>query len=105
MARLVIKLGSRKKFNRQILDHDGVQREVSRHAREIEGKARAKLAKHRDARSAHQIVSYRERHTRVVGLEGPAAMSVQVGHHQKKTGKWVEGLHILPDGQGGNDAG
>ena len=96
MARLIIKLGGRKKFNRRILGSREVQSPLDRITRDIEGPARAKLAKHRDARSAHHVTAYREGFSRIVALVGPAAMSIQFGHHQKKTGKFVQGLHILP---------
>lgn len=94
MAPLVVRLGGRKKFNTLILNLDGVQRVVSRVAREEEGKARATLAKHRKS-GAHSVYAYSDRHTRVIALEGPAPMSIQYGHHLQD-GRFVSGLRVLP---------
>lgn len=105
MARLLINLGSKKKFNRIILNQDGVQRRIDVITRRIEGESRARLAKHRKT-GEHAIMVYRDRHTRVIVLyaktDNGAPMSIQFGHYQY--GKWKPGLFILPTGKGVGEA-
>lgn len=97
MARLRVTLGSKKKFNRIILNLDGVQRRIDVVTRRLEGESRARLARHRKT-GEHGIRVYRDRHTRVIELFSKTAdgapMSIQFGHYQY--GKWKVGLFILP---------
>lgn len=56
--------------------------------------AREILARHRHL-GEHRITQTKGIVDHYVNLEGPAAVSVEVGHHNHWDGKWVEGLHIL----------
>lgn len=66
---------------------------------EVTTKARANLARHRKT-GEHQITQTKGRVDHYVNLEGPAPLSVEEGHHNARTGEWVEGLHVLKDAIG-----
>lgn len=87
-------LGNPKRFNRRIMELAGVQRKLDQVTREREGRSRAILARHRKTGS-HRVYAFRDRHTRVIVLEGEASMSVQFGHHAL-SGRWVPGIYVLP---------
>jgi hypothetical protein len=97
VAKLRVTLGSKKKFNRTILNLDGVQARIDRVTRRLEGESRARLARHRRT-GEHGILVFRDRHTRVIELYAKtkhgAPMSIQFGHWQH--GNWHPGLFILP---------
>jgi hypothetical protein len=59
----------------------------------IASAAQARLARHRKT-GEHQITRTQGKVDHFVNLEGPASLSVEVGHITK-SGKFVEGLHIL----------
>lgn len=88
------RLGNPKRFNRRIMELPGVQARLDRVTREHEGRARAVLSAHRKS-GAHRVYAYRDRHTRILVLDGPNSMSVQFGHHAPD-GRWVQGIYVLP---------
>jgi hypothetical protein len=103
MPKLRIRLGSKKRFNRRIMELDGVQRRIDQVTRRLEGESRGRLAKHRRS-GEHGIRVYQDRHTRIIELYARtgngAPMSIQFGHwNQSQT--WVYGLFILPTYQNG----
>lgn len=102
VAKLRLSLGGKAKFNRTILNLDGVQKQVDKVTRRLEGESRAKLAKHRRS-GEHGIQVFRDRHTRIIELyaktDNGAPMSIQFGHWQYDN--WHPGLFILPTS--GND--
>lgn len=65
-------------------------------AAEIAAKARANLAAHRET-GRHVITTTKGVVDHYINLEGPSAVSVEFGHHDKRTGKWVEGIRVLRD--------
>lgn len=56
--------------------------------------ARAKLARHRKS-GDHKITQTQGRVDHFVNLEGPAALPVEVGHHNVRTGEFTPGIHVL----------
>lgn len=45
--------------------------------------------------SEHRVTQTKGKVDHYINLEGPAAMSVEEGHHNHWNGAWVEGLHII----------
>lgn len=70
--------------------------------------SRARLARHRKTGN-HRITQTKGTVDHFVNLEGEAAMAVEVGHHNKRTGEFVPGIHVLgttlfeAEVSGGND--
>jgi hypothetical protein len=58
--------------------------------------ARERLSRHRHL-GEHKITQTKGKVDHYVNLVGPAAVSVELGHHNHWDGSWVEGLHILDD--------
>lgn len=102
--KLIIKLGSRKKFNRRLYEMPAIQRNLDKVTRRLEGQAKGQLARHRKT-GDHRVFVVTDRHTRIIILESTSGqgspMSVQFGHHLY--GKWVHGLYILPGIRSRND--
>lgn len=59
-------------------------------------KATAKFAPHRKT-GEHRITQTKGRVDHFVNIVGPAAAAIELGHHDARTGKFIEGLHILRD--------
>lgn len=58
--------------------------------------ARERLARHRKLEE-HRITQTKGQVDHYVNLVGPAAVSVELGHHNHWDGSWVEGIHVLRD--------
>jgi hypothetical protein len=56
--------------------------------------ARSKLARHRET-GDHRITQTKGAVDHFVNLEGVAAMAVEIGHHNVRTGKFTPGIHVL----------
>lgn len=80
--------------NRIIATHPEVQATVRRHASRIAGSARGKLARHRKT-GQHSIEHTSGRVDHHVSLTGPGAVAIETGHHNVRTGTWVDGIHVL----------
>lgn len=57
-------------------------------------RARERLAEHRKT-GEHRITQTKGGVDHFVNLEGPAAMAVEVGHHNVRTGEFTPGIHVL----------
>jgi hypothetical protein len=95
----MVKLNSTRSINRVISRLPEVNR-----ALQLEAKSRAKIAE--AIRAMHERtgnLSVKVEHGRVdwyIVLDDPAAFSIEFGHMNKRTGKYVEGLHILSKATG-----
>ena len=95
MSRLEPISGVPERRANKILAHlSGVQSALDANARRISGAARGLLATHRKT-GAHQIEVTRGSVDRFVELVGPGAVALEKGHVDAKSGKHVEGLHVL----------
>lgn len=56
--------------------------------------ARTRLASHRET-GDHRITQTKGAVDHFVNLEGEAALAVEVGHHQRGSGEFVPGIHVL----------
>lgn len=56
--------------------------------------ARARLAQHRET-GDHKITQTQGSVDHFVNLEGEASLAVEIGHHQKNSGEFVPGIHVL----------
>lgn len=73
---------------------------VSDAGERVASKARANLASRRD-RNRHSIETEQGIVDYYVHLVGPGALSLELGHHNNRSGEWVEGARILRDALGG----
>lgn len=72
----------------------GVAAAVADAARPIAARARASLAEHRHTGASKIEVSHSRIDT-LISLVDPAALSIEFGHTDKRSGRPVEGLYIL----------
>lgn len=88
--------GSQKSLNRMIGKLEGVQLELELEAFKIYDKAVALMAEHRKT-GEHDITMSKGRIDHYVNLEGPGALSLEVGHFDGYKGRrrFVEGIHVL----------
>src|SRR5687767_4652986 len=57
-------------------------------------KGRARLAAHK-VTGQHKITQTQGSVDHFVNLEGPASLAIEVGHHNKRTGEFTRGIHVL----------
>lgn len=89
-------------LERVIAQHVETEQALGDAAHKILSKARARLERHRKS-GAHRITQTKGRIDHFVNLVGPAAMSIEEGHHHARSGEWVEGLRILDGAIGGTE--
>jgi len=89
-----VRLDNSKTLNHKVSHLDGVIGSVEFYADTVRSRAESVLSAHREE-GKHSIGMYEEDTDRIVTLDGPAAMSVEVGHHHHKSGEWVEGINTL----------
>lgn len=77
----------------------GVVEAVAQAAKPIAARARAELAAHRDTGAARIEITHGDTDT-VVSLVDQAAESIEFGHTDWRTGRPVEGLHIMRSAAG-----
>ncbi|GGM64787.1 hypothetical protein GCM10012275_39210 [Longimycelium tulufanense] len=94
-----IDLDSQKKMNHVLKDLEGVQLAVSGKAQTFGGRAKMRLAPHRDRGDAKVVVRRGHVDSYVI-LDDEAAMSIEFGHFHNVTGEWVEGLYIITGATG-----
>lgn len=85
---------SERSANRELARSAGVHLALVRQQLRLAGKANARLAEHRRT-GQHLIWTYNGKVDRYVALVGPAAVAVEAGHINKRTGGYVPGLAIL----------
>lgn len=85
-----------KNCNSLIAHLDGVTGAVVDTATPILGRARARLAAHRDDGDHEVQLRLGAQTDAFVELVGPAPLAVERGHYAPD-GTWVEGLHVLRD--------
>lgn len=85
---------SERTANRQLARLDGVAIVLIRNQLRMSTKAHARLAPHHRT-GQHLIWTYNGNVDRFVALVGPAAVAVESGHINKRTGGYVPGLAIL----------
>lgn len=71
-----------------------VTSELRSSASEVRERAQANLAARRDT-GEHRITANKGRIDWYINLEGPGALSLEVGHHNTWSGEFVEGTRIL----------
>lgn len=81
-------------LERTIAHSDEVERILGDHAFDKLLIARARLARHKHL-GEHRVTQTHGGVDFYINLEGPAAVSVEEGHHNHWDGSWVEGLHIV----------
>lgn len=87
-----VRLFSRLEF---LISHtDEVESALGDATFEITLRARDRLARHKKL-GDHRVTQTKGKVDHYVNLEGPAAMSVEEGHHNHRGGGWVEGLEIV----------
>lgn len=82
-----------KNLEKVLAQGDECQEHMTRHARVLASAAQARLARHHKT-GTHGIVVRKGDVDHFINLEGPAALSVEVGHIAPN-GEFVEGLHIV----------
>ena len=90
----MVQLIGDKAMNRILSHHEAVQWKVTETTEEIGRKAEALLAEHRNTGEASIETSYGETDG-FVSLADEAADSIEFGHLHNKSGKWVEGIHVV----------
>lgn len=88
------KIPSDKRVNKTVATHKDVGATTRRNARRIAGVASSKLSAHRKT-GKHAIEVTQGKIDVHVSLVGPGAIGLELGHHDLRTGKWVEGIHVL----------
>jgi Family of unknown function (DUF5403) len=88
--------GSQKSLNKMIARLDVVQLALEVERGKVYVKAQALFAEHHKT-GEHEITMSDGKVDKYVNLEGPAALSIEVGHFNGYKGrrKYVEGLHVL----------
>lgn len=95
MSRLEPRPGvSERAANKLIAHLAGVQTALDRNVRRMEGPARALLARHTKS-GEHEIRVTRGKADRFLELTGPAATALEKGHVDARSGRHVEGIHVL----------
>lgn len=89
-----VRLNSERSINRHAARTDEVEAVLGDIAFEILGRARARLEQHRKT-GTHKVTQTKGVVDHYINLEGPAAVAIENGHHDPRTGEWVEGLGIL----------
>jgi len=85
-----------KNLNRTIARHVDTQAALEAVQAERAARAEARLAQHRKT-GTHRVTTSRGQVDRFVSLEGPAALSLDVGFHHARSGEWVEGIHAISE--------
>lgn len=75
---------------------DEVESILGDEAFQITTRARTTLAAHRKT-GKHRITQTKGKVDHYVNLEGPDALSVELGHHHARTGEWVEGIGVFAE--------
>lgn len=88
-----------KTANKRLAHHRAVRSTVVFNLVQISARASANLASHYQE-GAHEIDWEFAGVDGFVKMTGPAALSVELGHHARD-GSWVEGTRILRDALGG----
>lgn len=88
-----------KSMNKIVSHLEGVGLAVHETAREIGGKAESRLATHRDTGAA-EIEVERGDVDSYVSLVDEAAVSIEFGHKNAQTGRYVHGLYIVTGAAG-----
>jgi len=83
-----------RRLERNIAHTDEVEAALGDHAFVILAQARSILAGHRKT-GEHKVTQTKGNVDHFVNLEGPAALSVEEGWHNERTGTFVRGLDIL----------
>lgn len=87
-------------LEREIAHSDEVEGILGDHAFEILTRARANLAAHTKT-GKHKVTQTKGKVDHFVNLEGPAAVSVELGHFDRN-GNWVRGIGIFAEIWGGS---
>lgn len=83
-----------RRANKLLANLPGVQTALDRNARRMEGTARGLLSQHRKS-GAHQIETTRGKVDRFVAMVGPGAVGLEKGHIDARTGRYIDGLHVI----------
>lgn len=83
-----------RRANTILANLSGVQSALDRNARRMSGVARGLLGRHRKTGS-HQIEVTSGKVDRFVSLVGPGAVALEKGHIDARSGKHVDGIHVL----------
>lgn len=88
-----------REVNRMVSHLPGVRKAVGSVTDRVESRARADLASRR-VTGEHTIDSDKSGVDHYVILRGPGALSLEVGHHNARSGEFVEGARILRNALG-----